>query len=665
MSTLKIRISSRLSKLAQLQSAEIIERIPQLQNCSLDYLSSIGDRDHTISLLNGDAPADFFTRDLDEQLLKNNTDLTVHSAKDLPFPLPEGLEVFCITNAFDKTDALVSRDNIILKDLPKGARLGTSSKNRKNQILCIRPDLKIVSIRGTIEERIDYIEQGKVDAVIVAACALLRLGLDEVIAEILPIRTHPLQGHLAVVGRKGELEKYSFLKEYDIRDSWGFCSLAGFGPGHPDLMTLRTWKYIKEADVILYDRLLDSSVLNNIDAECVYVGKESDRHVKTQDQINEFLFYYAVLGKRVIRLKGGDPFIYGRGGEELLYLRSRGVSVDVVPGISAAIAASALTETPLTHRGVSDSVAFLSAHDSNNLAIPKIDTLVIYMGAKNFGAVINKVINAGYSPDTPVAVLHRVSWPDQSITLYTLKDLSDSELALQVKPPVITIIGKTAALFLDKSQIESKKNILVTGSAYTIDCGKSSQVSVFHRPLIKLSETELSLSSIDIEKYNWLFFTSPNAVKFFESKLRKEKIDIRILTNIQIACIGTATGKALANSLFLQADLTSEIETSEGMAEAFLNTGQTNQNILHVVSEKSRLYLKETLEKSGHNVSRVILYTNTKPDIINLDDLDHFDEVHLKSPSAVKTLKEFCDRLPEIEKLVFKGPVTEKEWFYG
>ena len=265
---------------------------------------------------------DFFTRELDEALLNGEADVAVHSAKDLPYPLPAGLELYCLTAATEKTDALVVREPFLsdggqhgnddvrnrqpfgLQQLPAGARIGTSSANRKAELLKLRPDLTVVSIRGTIEGRLRQVDNGYVDALIVATCALKRLGLDARIAEVLPFKTHPLQGHLAVVGRTGNRQQKAMFSTLDVRRSYGTVTLVGFGPGNPELLTLGGDRVLQQAGIIFHDELIDVAFLKKYSAEKVCVGKRRGRHRCHQDEINERMYRAAVEGKHTVRLKG-------------------------------------------------------------------------------------------------------------------------------------------------------------------------------------------------------------------------------------------------------------------------------------------------------------------------------------------------------------------------
>lgn len=209
----QIKVIARNSPLSLLQVEEVFSRYIHGLDYTLSSFSSYGDIHKEISLL-GKIPADFFTRELDSALINGEADLAIHSAKDLPLPLPNGLEIYALTEATDKTDSLICTNNLTLKTLPYGAKVATSSPKRKAEIAKIRPDLTTVSVRGTIEERIAQLDNGAFDALIVATCALQRLGLEERISERLPFETHPLQGHLALVIRKGDEETRKKLNEH-------------------------------------------------------------------------------------------------------------------------------------------------------------------------------------------------------------------------------------------------------------------------------------------------------------------------------------------------------------------------------------------------------------------------------------------------------------------
>lgn len=240
---------------------------------------------------------------------------------------------------------------------------------------------------------------------------------------------------------RDKIETLLDIYESSSEPEQGKVYLVGFGPGNPELMTIKAHKLLFDADVILYDDLIDAQILNKYNGIKEYVGKRRDKHAKEQNEINETLLYYAKQNKMVVRLKGGDPFIFGRGGEEKKYLEAHGISVDVVPGITSAIAAAAYSSIPLTHRGVSASVAFGTAHVKNSYKIMDADTAVYYMGANSIIEIAKKYLAAGYSENFPAAVIFNASMPNQKITITTISSIANGEH--EFESPIISIFGKT------------------------------------------------------------------------------------------------------------------------------------------------------------------------------------------------------------------------------
>lgn len=255
---MKIRVICRNSRLSLVQVEEVKSLLPGW-DFEVNAIASLGDKNKQVPLENCNI-ADFFTRELDEALLKDEADIAVHSAKDLPYQIPAGLEVIALTKGMDKSDSLVSRDTLKLSKLSANPRIGTSSLIRAESIRKLRPDARIVSIRGTIEERIGLIDQGVVDAVVVATCALQRLSLDSEISEILPFETHPLQGNLAIVAKQGSEYLKQIFSPVDVRKSYGKVYLAGFGPGDPELLTVKAQKALEKADIIFFDDLIEKKL---------------------------------------------------------------------------------------------------------------------------------------------------------------------------------------------------------------------------------------------------------------------------------------------------------------------------------------------------------------------------------------------------------------------
>jgi uroporphyrin-III C-methyltransferase/precorrin-2 dehydrogenase/sirohydrochlorin ferrochelatase len=236
-------------------------------------------------------------------------------------------------------------------------------------------------------------------------------------------------------------------------DSPGADYIDGAGPGDPDLLTLRAQRIMQQADVVLYDELVSREVLDHVrrDAQRIYVGKSKANHSKSQDQINDLLVEHAKAGKRVVRLKGGDPFVFGRGGEELEAARRHGIEAIVVPGITAALGCAAAAGIPLTHRDHASAVTFVTGHARDGepvadwQALARADhTIVVYMGLSAAGMVAGRLIDAGLNGATPVAVIERGTRPDQKVSVGSLADLPD--LASHHQGPALIVIGEVAAL---------------------------------------------------------------------------------------------------------------------------------------------------------------------------------------------------------------------------
>ena len=498
----KIKVIARGSRLSRLQVEEVFKNFPELAY-EIKYLESYGDKNQQISLLNGEAPADIFTRELDDAIRQGDADIAIHSAKDLPYPLPEDIEVIALFPAFDTTDSLVSRNHKKLAELPAGSIIGTSSPLRKKGLNELRPDLTIKGIRGCIEERVQQVKDGKYDAAIVATCALKRLGMEDEIAEVLPFPTHPLQGFLAVTGKKVKSEERrvknqnaesssaseqensslftlrSSLK--NLLNSQGTVSLVGFGPGDPDLLTIKAAKAIDAADIIFYDDLIDDSYLADKKAEKIYVGKRASYHHKEQADINRLLLEAAREGKNVVRLKGGDPMIFAHGSEEIEYLQSNLIKVNVIPGITTASALAASQKISLTHRDFSSSVALVSGHTPQPVT-PDAETLVYYMGAKQLQAIATQLIDQeGRAFNTPVLLTYNVSRPDEQTFETTLWNLRNGEMQ-NLPTPLIALIGNVAGL--KHHQASDIKPTLYTGTLPAIEKRKADYT---YTPLIEIS----------------------------------------------------------------------------------------------------------------------------------------------------------------------------------
>lgn len=647
-----LRIVTRNSNLALVQCDEVATLLPQVVVELLPILS-LGDRDKTTSLM-GQVPADFFTRELDEALLCGQADIAVHSAKDLPYPLHDGLEVVALLPAANQSDSLVSRFDVPLAQLPEGASVGTSSKKRAEQLAALRPDLKISHIRGTIEERIAQVDNGSVDALIVATCALDRLGLRHRASEELPFETHPLQGHLAVVAKRGNKELSELFEEFDVRKKWGEVIIAGFGPGDPGLITRRAEAFLAWADYIVYDDLIDTSILGRYCAHKIYVGKRKGAHYSQQDEINRIMHQHAVSGKRVVRLKGGDPLVFGRGAEEFHYLSERLVKASIIPGISSALAAAASAVVPLTARGVSSSVVFLSGHDLVKLQVPKADTLVFFMGASNQRELALKLVHEGWSPSTPVAIVKDASKQSEEKRRYTLQTLSVDENPLG--SPSIIIVGHSAGI----RGHETPKRWLFTGlhvSDFKEEgiCVHSPMIAIEPLPMNPQIKAELEA----IGSYDRIVFTSRYAVQHFFDRLMELGLDARSLSLVKITSIGETTSKALRDKGILAPPELAE-DSSHGLVQWFATQALAPERILIPRSALGLSVLPDGLTGLGHKVTALPVYNTVMPDNIIRHNLDEFDGVVFTSPSTVDNFIRFYGQVPQHLKVLTRGRETLK-----
>ena len=670
----KIRIATRQSPLALKQAEELV-RLAGITDYELVKLTSYGDRHKERSLMEEGLAQDFFTRELDEALLSGRADIAVHSAKDLPYPLPYGIEVIALTEGKDKTDSLVARDGLTLATLPKGSRVGTSSSQRKEELLRLRPDLVVVHIRGTIEERIAQVDSGTVDALIVATCALERLGLLHRRTEVLPFKTHPLQGNLAVTGsssqffaiaqasklgifaeahqakavtvhssslslRRANSEfslkliemKLSQLEGLDIRKNYGKVWLVGYGPGDPELITVKGQRLIREADVVFYDDLAPLPLPPAGGGEkFVYVGKRAGRHSHSQEEINELMYRAATEGKMVVRLKGGDPMVFAHGREETDYLKSRLVEVEVVPGISSGVALASLTQIPLTHRGMARSVAFVLGH-AKDIQSPDADTLIYYMGGASASEIARRLIKSGRPADTPVAIVSNVSLPTQRSIYSTLAELRWATIRAT---PVLIMVGETVRFnvpgFRSHAVTFRRCEAPFRSEAFRTSGRVYDTTSTSATPLIKITHLPFKTMNIELQKYDYIVFTSRYGVQhFFEETGGGKQSELP-----KIISVGTVTTGAL-KEWGLTPFFESATQSARGIIDFFRDKPRGSR-ILLARSDKGMKKLTDGLRQ--HEVTDLAVYSNTPNREAVKQDLSQYDKIVFGSPSGVEAFR--------------------------
>ena len=632
-SDMSIRVIARQSRLSQLQVQEAMARFPEI-NYTLETLSSYGDQHQHISLLDGEAPADMFTRELDEALISGRADIAIHSAKDLPYPLDERLEVIALFPPFDQSDSLVSRDHLTLSQLPPGSTVGTSSPMRRRELLALRPDLQIVGIRGCIEERVRQVRDGEIDAAIVATCALKRLGMEADISEVLPFETHPLQGYLAITALKGRTDLKVLFERDDVLHCQGHVTLVGFGPGDPELLTVKAVKALKQADVIFYDDLIDQSYLDTLRAEKVYVGKRSGQHHAEQSTINRLLLQAAREGKQVVRLKGGDPMVFGHAGEEIEYLQSNLISVTVIPGITTASALAATTKVSLTQRGISSSVALVNGHAAAPI-VPDTDTIVYYMGGSRLGSIRKSLLAEGWPATTPVLLVHNVSLPDEQTFETTVGQLGD----VDYPTPVIALVGDVVRL---RHQTASTvQRTLYTG----LVCPN---LDYIHTPLIEIEP--VSFVEPSIEDYDYLLFTSRYAVKAVA-----HSSFFTLHSSLKIVSIGPSTTQALKEAGAVEVEQT-EQDDSYGVIDFF--SRQTRGRVLIPRSNLALDIIPDGLRSLGFTVQALTVYNNVYPRHVRRVNLDNIQRVVFTSPSTIDNFIKTYGCLPAHIEYVTRGSIT-------
>jgi uroporphyrin-III C-methyltransferase/precorrin-2 dehydrogenase/sirohydrochlorin ferrochelatase len=248
----------------------------------------------------------------------------------------------------------------------------------------------------------------------------------------------------ADLAEPGNVSLRELFAPLDDRKKYGKVYIAGFGPGDPELLTIKAYRALQQADIIFHDCLLNKEYLDNFKGEKICTGKRKNKHIKEQDEINLLLYNAALEGKNVVRIKGGDPLIFGRGGEEFFYLKQRLIDVEIIPGITSALAAAALAAIPLTQRGVSSSVAFCTGHPESSIQIPETDTIVYYMSTSKIHLILNKLVKAGRPVNTGVAIIENISLPCQRIITGTI-----NEIMLKTNTfhsPLVLIVGDVVKL---------------------------------------------------------------------------------------------------------------------------------------------------------------------------------------------------------------------------
>ncbi|MDR1248608.1 MAG: uroporphyrinogen-III C-methyltransferase [Treponema sp.] len=718
-----IRVGSRESALAVIQSELIIKELkPRVTDCDFELVTmkTSGDLilDRSLDSMGGKG---LFVKELDRALLENRIDMAVHSLKDLPVYMEEGIRIGAYSFREDPRDALVLPRGTTGEDwissLTRGGAkpVGCSGQRRKLQLGRLFPGIGLENIRGNVLTRLEKLDRGDYGALVLAAAGLKRLGLSDRISRFFEgteMLSAAGQGIMAVTVREGwdpallealdhaesrsdgEAER-SFVRALDGNcaapiaayargedgnrivltgmycpgdyglTAWGSIAgpaaeaeklgtelarrlrlesqaiasrrkgkayLIGAGPGDPGLFTLKGDRVLQEAEVVLYDNLVGRGVLSRIppEAETIYVGKKSGRHTLSQEAIGALLVEKAAEGKRVVRLKGGDPFLFGRGGEELEGLKAAGIPFEVVPGISSAFAVPAYFGIPVTHRERCSQVHLITGHGGDSIdrdidysALVKAGgTMIFLMGLASLETICKNLIEAGLDPQTPGAVLAQGTTAKQRKVLAQAAKLPAAAREAGLESPAIIVIGAVCAFSEQFSWAEARplaglrigitrpKN--KTGRLAAMLAAEGAEVvelSSIRTIPVTDGGAETALKDIlDHPRQNdWLVFTSPTGVEVFFEKLRLHKRDIRSLGHAKFAAIGSATAGAL-ESRGIVPNLVPEQYSGDALGRALRKAVQPGER---VILPRSRIGTAETtrhLEETGINFLDIPLY---------------------------------------------------------
>lgn len=472
-------------------------------------------------------------------------------------------------------------------------------------------------------------------------------------------------------------------------ESGGSVSLVGAGPGDPGLLTRKGERRLREADVVVHDQLVARPILALAPPEARVVHR---REIEdgSQSAINRFLVRQAKLGRRVVRLKGGDPFVFGRGGEEAEALVRAGVTYEVVPGVSSGIAVPAYAGIPLTHRAYASDVTFVTGHedptkDSGAIQWEQIvrtgGTLVVFMGVRRLASVVEHLIAIGADSRTPVAAIHRGTTPMQRTVVGDLSDIVARVRAANLDHPALVVIGRVVRLrdeltWFDRRPLWGRRVLVTRAAAQApplVEALRDVGAGVICMPVLEFTDpsdpsaTDPAIDDLEAGEYDWVLFTSANGVRAFREVLKTRKLDLRAFAGAKVACVGPATAKALEDH-GIEADLIPDEFQAEGLLAALEATdGLRGKRFLLPRAEVARNVLPDSLRERGGIVDVVPVYRTVLARRSEEDARHHLelaDTVTFTSPSSVKNLMQVVG--PDAHELLSErtlaaiGPITEQ-----
>lgn len=472
----------------------------------------------------------------------------------------------------------------------------------------------------------------------------------------------------------------------------GIVHLVGAGPGDPGLLTVRGARLLELADVVVYDLLANPKLLNYCPrAELIYVGKKASAHSMPQEQINALLVEKAKSGKRVVRLKGGDPFVFGRGGEECQALAAANIRFEIVPGITAAIAAPAYAGIPVTHRDFNSTFTLVTGHGKEdqpeNIAwdvLAKLPCLAFYMGVQSLAQICKRLIENGMLPDMPAATIASGTLPNQRTVIGTIADLPQKVAEAKLESPALTIVGKVVDLHETLDWLRHRpllgQTIAVTRTrqqaselgeqleSLGADVIEAPTIEIF--PAADFTPVDSALNSA--AKYDWIIFTSAAGVTAAKERILKIGKDARVFGAAKIAAIGAATARAISDELCLQVDLCPKKYVAEALADELTSGPAGNiakgKRFLLLRADIARPILAERLTAAGAaEVADVAIYqtrpvSQLSPRLLEAIDNKQLHWITFTSSSTARNLIELLgsDYKTKLDgiKLASIGPVT-------
>ena len=660
----------RGSKLSVTQASNAVKQLEKVFSeltFQLEKILSPGDRDRKLDLKLADN--DFFTKDLDLAVINGDVECAIHSAKDLPYDLyadelKDEIDWFWLPWHEDSRDILVFNSEIIKKfnftltyenlksknNSPEPLTVGVSSEKRELFCKKLFPNAIMKPIRGDIENRIQQLDDGKYDVLIMAAAGLKRINLENRIDCYIPLselRPAAGQGVLAVTFKKGN-EIFNLIRKLFVQQ----LVFAGSGCGNVDYAPYATIKALKDCEVCLYDALMPEKLLEYIPehAEKVFVGKRSGKHSMQQENITQLIIDYARQGKKVLRLKGGDPGFFGRLAEEIAQLDELQMPYRVIPAVSALQTATTSTGLLLTRRGISRGFTVATTRKAKcsgfaGFSDKELKTLssVFFMGTAVLSEILDEMLERGFSKDEAVSIVFAAGTDNEKIISGTIDDIKEKAFSFieTTNLPGIIIVGPVAQeKFIYKQHgALGGKRILCTFSNILQD---KAVASILNYGGIPVAYPMIDLEPVkDIEKQisesfaDFYIFTSPTSVRIFMKKYLSLSLDIRKLPKLIVCGPGTSDA-------FKSYGIFPDIEPvenfgAEGLLDTVLEFIPQNVSIIRWCSDKASQKITQTLISQGYNIKDIVLYNNVMK---KYSTIPEFDVCLFASTSAVEAFVE-------------------------